>query len=305
MAEYWCVNFGDAENLRLGLKRNFWSQGYQYDPDGGDSPGRLSAITRNWKRLEEIRVGDFLVAYLKGNRYFAIGRVIPPRRTAKKNDTIDSIDDYLKGRKSYRHGYIYFPPTVAYDNFETEVDALPLRIDVDGWQNVVAEGVQVELPVLPRWKTVYAAYSIVRSRYSKILKALETGENEFSYAEEIPDQASSGVPEGAKKTITVNVYERNSVNRSRCIEFWGYQCQVCGIDMGEFYGELGEAFIHVHHVKELSKVSKGYVPDPQKDLQPVCPNCHAVLHRSKPAMSITKLRNFLARRGTLDWPVDF
>jgi 5-methylcytosine-specific restriction protein A len=33
--------------------------------------------------------------------------------------------------------------------------------------------------------------------------------------------------------------------------------------------------------------------DPEADLRPVCPNCHAMLHRTKPAMSVSEL---IARR---------
>ena len=63
-----------------------------------------------------------------------------------------------------------------------------------------------------------------------------------------------------------------------------------GFDFGEVYGELGEGFIHVHHLLDLSTIGEEYEVDPIKDLHPVCPNCHAMLHREVPAMSIKKLR---------------
>ena len=36
--------------------------------------------------------------------------------------------------------------------------------------------------------------------------------------------------------------------------------------------------IHVHHLKMLSECEGGYEVDPIKDLRPVCPNCHMVIH---------------------------
>ena len=33
-----------------------------------------------------------------------------------------------------------------------------------------------------------------------------------------------------------------------------------------------------------------YEPDPRRDLVPVCPNCHAMLHTSDPPLEIEKLR---------------
>jgi 5-methylcytosine-specific restriction protein A len=45
------------------------------------------------------------------------------------------------------------------------------------------------------------------------------------------------------------------------------------------YGELGKNFIHVHHVIEISTIKKEYEIDYKTDLMPVCPNCHAMLHK--------------------------
>ncbi len=105
-----------------------------------------------------------------------------------------------------------------------------------------------------------------------------------SSSEEIfPDEVSSGQNyyEGATKKITVNVYERSAKAREDCIDNYGVSCSVCGFNFKEFYGEIGEGYIHVHHLKPLSEIGEGYKLDAVKDLRPVCPNCHAMLHRSK------------------------
>ncbi len=60
-------------------------------------------------------------------------------------------------------------------------------------------------------------------------------------------------------------------------------------NLGEQYGEIGQGFIHVHHLKQLSDVGEGYEVDPVADLRPVCPNCHAMLHRNNPPLSIDEL----------------
>lgn len=85
--------------------------------------------------------------------------------------------------------------------------------------------------------------------------------------------------EGAKITVEVNRYERNPLIRQKCIDYYGCYCQVCGIDFEKVYGEVGIGFIHVHHIIPLSEIGERYHPDPRKDLIPVCPNCHAMLHR--------------------------
>jgi len=43
----------------------------------------------------------------------------------------------------------------------------------------------------------------------------------------------------------------------------------------------------------LSEVGEAYALDPINDLRPVCPNCHAMLHRKKLAMDIETLSTFL------------
>ena len=77
--------------------------------------------------------------------------------------------------------------------------------------------------------------------------------------------------EGVKKTITVNSYERNPLARAKCIEHYGTQCVVCNFDFGKKYGEIGQGFIHVHHLNQLSNIKQGYEVNPIEDLRPVCP----------------------------------
>lgn len=93
--------------------------------------------------------------------------------------------------------------------------------------------------------------------------------------------------EGAVKTTTVNKYERSSIARKKCIEHYGCRCIVCGMDFEKAYGELGKGFIHVHHVVPLNEIGKEYKVNYIKDLIPVCPNCHAMLHRSINGKSVT------------------
>lgn len=99
--------------------------------------------------------------------------------------------------------------------------------------------------------------------------------------------------EGTVKTITVNAYERNSKARKDCLDIHGYECKVCNFNFEERYGELGKEFIHVHHIKDISEIGEEYTVDPEHDLAPVCPNCHAMLHKTKPAMSIEQLKGYL------------
>tara|TARA_R110002096_G_scaffold380542_4_gene574473 strand:+ start:889 stop:1515 length:627 start_codon:yes stop_codon:yes gene_type:complete len=99
--------------------------------------------------------------------------------------------------------------------------------------------------------------------------------------------------EGAVKRISVNSYERNPEARRKCIEHFGLNCAVCGFNFRATYGELGEGYIHVHHLRDLASIGEEYEVDPIEDLRPVCPNCHAMLHRPAVTMSIEELKGIV------------
>jgi 5-methylcytosine-specific restriction protein A len=131
----------------------------------------------------------------------------------------------------------------------------------------------------------------------KEFSMLKTNQVEFLYPDEI-DDTTSNILEGAKKQIIVNAYERSSKARNECIEKYGYKCSICSFDFQKTYGEIGKNFIHVHHLKELHKIQGDYEVNPIKDLRPVCPNCHAMLHKKKPAYSIDEIKNYIDKQNS-------
>ncbi len=119
-----------------------------------------------------------------------------------------------------------------------------------------------------------------------------------------PDELDEGLAlvEGLKKTISVNAYERNAAARQICIEHYGSICNVCQFDFEAVYGDVGSGFIHVHHIVPLHVINESYIVDPIKDLRPVCPNCHAMLHRESTTLSIEELRNIMNKKISDTYP---
>lgn len=120
-------------------------------------------------------------------------------------------------------------------------------------------------------------------------------EDEETFPEEVVDAQT--YYEGATKHITVNVYERSAKARKACIAHYGVSCFVCGFNFKAAYGDSGDGFIHVHHLTPLSEVGEEYALDPVKDLRPVCPNCHAMIHKKTPAYTIEEMKQLLSRGG--------
>lgn len=88
--------------------------------------------------------------------------------------------------------------------------------------------------------------------------------------------------EGAIATVELDRYERSKAARDACLGHYGRSCQICGLDFATRYQGIGDNFIEVHHLTPLSEIGEGYQVDPVKGLLPVCPNCHAMIHRKRP-----------------------
>jgi len=99
--------------------------------------------------------------------------------------------------------------------------------------------------------------------------------------------------DGAKKQVRVNRYERDPRARAACIAHHQAVCKVCELDFQKRYRSRGKGFIHVHHVRPLALNGEPDAVDPIKDLVPVCPNCHAMLHRGERLLTIDELRGML------------
>lgn len=102
--------------------------------------------------------------------------------------------------------------------------------------------------------------------------------------------------EGKKSQVLSNRYERNPANRELCLQTHGYKCRICGFDFGNMYGAIGQKFIHVHHIEKVSSHGGEYILDPINDLIPVCPNCHAMLHKEDPPLSPGDLREIIIKQ---------
>lgn len=160
------------------------------------------------------------------------------------------------------------------DRFPTE--DLLLEVPEVPWNGLRSSGMQVDP----------GAALMLESTWGEHVAALG-----FSLADELPE--GPAYPEGAVERVLVNRYERNRKARQACIDRWGVTCTVCRFDFGAVYGDLGEGYIHVHHLKDLSTVGPAYQVDPVEDLRPICPNCHAMLHRERPALQPAELQQRL------------
>lgn len=140
---------------------------------------------------------------------------------------------------------------------------------------------------------------IMRAEIAESLEQLGwVGEDAYAIPQEIA--AATPVFEGAVREIKVNAYERSTVARQKCILHHGPTCSACGVVLADLYGEVAQGHVHVHHLRPLAALNGKYRVDPARDLRPVCPNYHAVIHLKTPPYTIQQVRRFLQAQSKSD-----
>lgn len=71
-------------------------------------------------------------------------------------------------------------------------------------------------------------------------------------------------------------------------------CEACGFDFAVSYGALGDGYCEVHHLVPLS-ASHAPVSTKIDDLAVLCSNCHRIIHRSEPMLSVAALIRLIKR----------
>jgi putative restriction endonuclease len=105
--------------------------------------------------------------------------------------------------------------------------------------------------------------------------------NDLNDANQGSQEAFESAEEGQEKKRYVTQYERDPSLRKAAIALHGVVCVVCGFNFGQFYGEIGEGFTHVHHLRPIYEFEGPSQVNPASDLVPVCANCHAIIHRKR------------------------
>jgi 5-methylcytosine-specific restriction protein A len=141
--------------------------------------------------------------------------------------------------------------------------------------------------------TEFASLAACLLDFFCLILLLLVDETEWNSPEKVEE--TLGKYEGELSRVQVNKYERNRYNRALCLAYYGFECRGCDKVLEEIYGPLGANVIHVHHIVPVSQMGSSYRLDPIKDLIPLCPNCHTIIHRENPPLSLDVLRQLLGK----------
>jgi predicted HNH restriction endonuclease len=187
-----------------------------------------------------------------------------------KGDLFATIDDYER-----------FPSALDFKSGGAYLEVIPAGRESNYWR----DGVR----------------SIDVETYQKMLKlaGVKVGAQAPPPAAPEPTDSSIDFESGSEGSPTLRyvvTYERDPKYRRQALAIHGLTCKACDENMAERYGAYAHGLIHVHHVVPVSTYDAPCKIDPGTDLVPVCPNCHAVIHRKKArTLTIAEVRAMLGK----------
>jgi 5-methylcytosine-specific restriction protein A len=124
---------------------------------------------------------------------------------------------------------------------------------------------------------------VASTNYEQMQSIIEDEEDEF--------------PEGKVLYRRHRMRERSQslVRRAKQLAFEKHgrlMCECCKFDFSVRYGELGQGYIECHHTIPVSEYTENAKTRVQ-DLALVCSNCHRMLHRKRPWLSIGELSKLI------------
>lgn len=110
------------------------------------------------------------------------------------------------------------------------------------------------------------------------------------------------VTEGELRTRTQEYRTRSRDLRRTAIEHYSKNgritCKSCQFEFASAYPGLGDGYIQIHHLKPVSYMrgEELDMTDALDNVCPLCANCHQMVHRDTPPMSIDDLQSYLRVR---------
>lgn len=143
-------------------------------------------------------------------------------------------------------------------------------------------------------REVWDTFSLDRNRLHTIAEAIKANYRDVSSADELDDDDEAEAVEGRILTRIHQKRERSAKliqkKKQQVLKKTGkLECEVCGFDFEEFYGKHGKEFIECHHKKPVSEIKAGEVTK-ISDLAVICANCHRMIHRIRPWLSLEALK---------------
>ena len=147
------------------------------------------------------------------------------------------------------------------------------------------------------WNDFFDKPEELKKAANSIRRYISSDNTEIDINLDIDNEFEEEASEGKVVTRIHQTYERDTklVRRKKekvLKEKGKLTCEVCGFDFRARYGERGREYIECHHTKPVSEIGdKGKTS--LDDLALLCSNCHRMIHRKRPWISVSKLKELL------------
>ena len=154
------------------------------------------------------------------------------------------------------------------------------------------------------WKLFFSNRSELKKVTESIL-SLVVADDPIPPRESMTDEQEEG-EEGQVLSRMHHYRERNTKlvkdKKYRILRDTGeLRCEICDFDFSIVYGDHGNGFIECHHTKPLSELESGQKTS-LSDLCLVCSNCHRMIHRKRPWLSMKQLRQLVTSQKRTRYP---
>ncbi len=146
-------------------------------------------------------------------------------------------------------------------------------------------------------EVIWNEFSTNKSLLSEIANSIKKALCQQNIHSWTAQEEEESFPEG-KVLFRLHKYRERNSNivkelKKKAMEKNELRCSVCSFDFYKTYGELGKGFIECHHTVPISKYQFDGSKTKMSDLILVCSNCHRMLHRKRPWLTVKELRQIL------------
>ena len=207
--------------------------------------------------------------------------------------------------------WVGMPPYYRIDlkDYTAVPSAVPVGVLLSEYADRIREDLELNAPVYyPFYDYGGRRISTVQGRYlsrctQNLFSIFQEALHVQSAAEAIelpPVFIHKEYREGRRMTAERRFFARNPKLAVDARKQHGCKCQVCGFSFEQFYGEIGHGFIEVHHKDPLSERSGSEGSDEfvstLDDVAALCSNCHSMIHRKTPALTVSELQILVQKK---------
>ena len=232
-----------------------------------------------WTRDEIILAMDFYMDYFE---------LIPGKDSSEINDLSKLLNKFrnkngLHGDAKFRNSSGVYMKMMNLRGFDDRYTGSGLKASSKGDREV--------------WDYFYDKTYELKNAANKIKDYIESENVEIDIDIQIDSEFEEEASEGKVITRIHQTYERDTKlvrkKKERVLKEKGkLDCEVCGFNFTERYGNRGEEFIECHHTKPVSEIGESGKSNID-DLALLCSNCHRMIHRKRPWINVDELKRLL------------